>query len=113
VTNNSPIRASIAPLDAADRAKGQHRAFQRSLRVGGRPTIGVQRPAQRNCAPLFGCHHHLALCHLTQAEFSHQVIARASGNSAAIGFVSKIGCRPPAAGIATGEFAKPSTTRPA
>ena len=35
------------------------------------------------------------------------------GKIAAIGFVPKIACRPPAAGIAAGEFAKPRPTMPA
>ena len=35
------------------------------------------------------------------------------GNTAATGLVPKIGCRPPAAGIAAGELANPIPTRPA
>jgi hypothetical protein len=35
------------------------------------------------------------------------------GNAAATGLVPKIGCLPPAAGIAAGELAKPRPTMPA
>jgi hypothetical protein len=100
-------------LGAADGADGQHRTGQRRLRVGGRPALRRPAPSPRGSAcrawpPPSPCR---ARLRRLRSIIKGSVLRR--GNTAATGLVPKMACRPPAAGIAAGELAKPRPTMPA
>jgi hypothetical protein len=111
VTKSSTTSASIAPFGLETAPIGSIDPSRPAFgSVVGRPG-GVERPADRDRTALLRRHHQLAARDLAQLRSISSGAAARRGNKAATGLVPKIGWRPPAAGIAAGEFVKAS--RPA
>ena len=83
------------------------------LRIGGRLAVASSAQPSGIGVPSLAATITLPRADLGQREVDHQRRARrARGNTAAIGLVPKIGCLPPAAGIADGELPNASPTIP-
>ena len=113
VTNNSTTSASMAPLGLLAAPIGSMLPCKPACgSVVGWPALSSAHPVGMRAPAL------AATISLPRAtSLSDRSIINASaplrGNTAATGLVPNIGCRPPAAGMAAGEFAKPSPTMPA
>ena len=113
VTSSSTTSASIAPFGDDIAPMGSIDPVNAALAsVVGWPSASSAQPSGIGWPVLAAT---ITLPRATSLRLRSIISASASrrGNTAATGLVPKIGCLPPAAGIAAGELAKPRPTMPA
>jgi hypothetical protein len=113
VTSSSTISASIAPLLDVAAPTGSIEPSSAALAsVVGLPSASSAQPSGIG-SPFLAATITLPRATSDRLRSISSGSPARRGNAAATGLVPKIGCRPPAAGMAAGELAKPRPTMPA